>query len=86
MTPSESIARHETMADYYDYVLGVVPSALVAVPVALRATGVDFAVAMAVGAAIASLAVGHAIFVNGPSDGVASEDAHTSDSPSMTAD
>lgn len=86
VTPTESIGRHETMADYYDYVLGFVPSALVVVTVALRAVGVEFAVAMSTGAAVASLAVGHAVFVNGPSDERASDDAHASDAAPMSAD
>ncbi len=74
------------MADYYDYVLGFVPSALVVVTAALNATGVAFPVAMSTGAAIASLAVGHAVFVNGPSVESAPDDAHASDAASMSAD
>jgi len=54
------------MADYYDYVLGFVPLALVGITAVLSAVGVDTLVAVPVGAAAAGLAVGHALFVNGP--------------------
>jgi hypothetical protein len=86
VTATESIARHETMADYYDYVLGFVPSALVVVTATLNAAGVAFPVAMSAGAAVASLALGHAVFVNGPSDELASDDARASEAASMSAD
>jgi hypothetical protein len=56
------------MVGYYDYVLGVVPLALVGITAALRAVGVESLVAIPVGAAAASLVVGHALFVNGPVD------------------
>ncbi|MFB6101565.1 MAG: hypothetical protein ABEJ73_03270 [Haloplanus sp.] len=54
------------MIGYYDYVLGLVPFALVGLPGALVAAGVDFLTAVPVGATVASLVVGHALFVNGP--------------------
>jgi hypothetical protein len=56
------------MPDYYDYVLGFVPLALVGITALLSAVGVDHLVAIPVGAAAAGLAVGHALFVNGPVD------------------
>ncbi|WP_251328352.1 hypothetical protein [Haloplanus pelagicus] len=54
------------MPNYYDYVLGLVPVALVGITGALRAAGVDPMAAIPVGAAVAALVVGHALFVNGP--------------------
>jgi hypothetical protein len=56
------------MPEYYDFVLGFVPFALVGFTGVLRAAGVDLLIAVPVGAAAASLAVGHALFVNGPVD------------------
>jgi hypothetical protein len=66
MTPKKIIVRAVLMPEYYDYVLGFVPVALVGLTAVLRAAGVDLLVAVPVGAATASLAVGHALFVNGP--------------------
>ena len=66
MTAGKIIMRVVHMTDYYDYVLGFVPLALVGLTGVLGAAGVDFPLAVLVGAATASLAVGHALFVNGP--------------------
>jgi hypothetical protein len=71
MTPAKIIVRVVHMLDYYDYVLGFVPLALVGITAVLRAAGVDLLIAVPVGAAAASLAVGHALFVNGPVAGPA---------------
>jgi hypothetical protein len=60
------IVRVVRMADYYDYVLGFVPLTLVGLTAVLSAVGVDLLVAVPVGASLAGLAVGHALFVNGP--------------------
>jgi hypothetical protein len=56
------------MAEYYDYVLGLVPLALVGITALLHVIGVATLVAVPAGAAVASLVVGHALFVNGPVD------------------
>lgn len=61
------------MPEYYDYVLGFVPLALVGITAGLSAVGVEFLVAVPVGATAASLAVGHALFVNGPVDTLAGD-------------
>jgi len=66
MTAEKIIVRVVHMTDYYDYVLGFVPLALVGITAVLGAAGVDFPLAVLVGAATASFAVGHALFVNGP--------------------
>lgn len=56
------------MPEYYDYVLGFVPLALVGITAVLHVFGVDLLVAIPAGATAASLAVYHALFVNGPVD------------------
>jgi len=56
------------MAEYYDYVLGLVPLALVGITALLHVIGVATLVAVPVGASVASLVVGHALFVNSPVD------------------
>jgi hypothetical protein len=54
------------MADYYDYVLGVVPLSMVSVTALLAVVGVQIAIAVPVGAAASAAVIGHALFVNGP--------------------
>jgi hypothetical protein len=66
ITPVEIILWVVHMPEYYDYVLGFVPLALVGITAVLHAVGVDLLVAVPVGATTAGLAVGHALFVNGP--------------------
>jgi len=73
MASGKIIVRVIPMLDYYDYVLAFVPVALVGITAVLGAAGVDLLVAIPVGAAAAGLAVGHALFVNGPVAGPADE-------------
>jgi hypothetical protein len=54
------------MTSYYDYVLGLVPVTLLGITAVLAVAGVDYRLAVAVGAGTAALVVGHALFVNGP--------------------
>jgi hypothetical protein len=68
MTPLIIIMWVSHMAEYYDYVLGLVPLTLVGITAALLAVGVESLVAIPIGAATASPVVGHALFVNGPVD------------------
>jgi len=70
------------MPEYYDYVLGFVPLALVGLTGVLRVAGVDPLIAIPVGATAAAVAVGHALFVNGP--GAVGVDESTARSPSST--
>ncbi|MFB6256561.1 MAG: hypothetical protein ABEH58_07540 [Haloplanus sp.] len=73
------------MTDYYDRVLGFVPLALVGITGVLDTAGVDFPLAVFVGAAMASFAVGHALFVNSPvQERPAADDAPVH--PSTTTD
>ncbi|WP_248896283.1 hypothetical protein [Haloplanus halobius] len=54
------------MIGYYDLVLVLVPVTLVGITGGLGAVGVGFMAALPVGGAVASLVVGHALFVNAP--------------------
>lgn len=54
------------MTRYYDYVLGLIPVAMLGVTLLLVAAGIQSAVAIPAGAATAALIIGHALFVNVP--------------------
>jgi hypothetical protein len=68
MTPRTIIVRVVHIVEYYDYVLGLVPLALVGITAVLHVIGVATLVAIPVGSVVASLVVGHALFINGPTD------------------
>jgi len=70
------------MVEYYDYVLGLVPLALVGITGVLHVIGVSTLIAIPVGATVAGLVVGHALFVNSPVD--APDDATTRSSAGRT--
>ncbi|MFC7043054.1 hypothetical protein [Halonotius sp. GCM10025705] len=65
------------MVQYYDYVLGVIPLVLVGLTALLTAVGLDLTTAIPVGAGVAALIIGHALFVNMPTHPTA-ESADTS--------
>ena len=54
------------MAQYYDYVLGAIPLVLVCVTGALWFSGLSMATALLAGAGLSALLIGHALFVNTP--------------------
>jgi hypothetical protein len=54
------------MADYYDYVLGLVPISMVLVAALLIAAGIQLFLAVSAGGSVAAVVVGHALFVNSP--------------------
>jgi len=54
------------MVQYYDYVLGVIPLVLVGLTALLTLIGVELTAAITVGAGVAALIIGHALFVNMP--------------------
>ena len=54
------------MAQYYDYVLGVIPLVLVGLTGLLAVAGVRLTTALPVGAGVAALIIGHALFVSMP--------------------
>ncbi|WP_290819201.1 hypothetical protein [Halovivax sp.] len=77
------------MARYYDLVLGLIPVSLVGVAAALVVVGLPTTTAVPVGALVASLLIGHAMFVNAPlddSEEVGASRGSTNQPPSMNAD
>jgi hypothetical protein len=54
--------------DYYDAILGLIPVVLAGVAGGLLAIGVDLTVATPLAALGAITLIGHAMFVNGPTD------------------
>jgi hypothetical protein len=54
------------MVQYYDYVLGVIPLVLVGLTSLLSIAGLDLIMAIPAGAGVAALIIGHALFVNMP--------------------
>lgn len=72
------------MTGYYDYVLGLIPLALLGISALLSIAGVPMTKAVPVGACVACLVVGHALFVNGPVSKTA--DAPARDSFGTNAD
>lgn len=56
------------MASYYDFVLAFIPLTLLGVPGMLAGIGFDLIISVPLGAAVAAALIGHAMFVNGPTD------------------
>ncbi|SFH47315.1 hypothetical protein SAMN04488066_10530 [Halorubrum aquaticum] len=54
------------MSRYYDYVLGLIPAALIGVTAFLNLVGLSLTAAVPVGAGIALALMGHAMFVRAP--------------------
>lgn len=54
------------MTGYYDYVLGLIPAALIGITAFLNLVGLSLALAMPVGATVAGALMLHAMFVKGP--------------------
>ena len=54
--------------NYYDLVLGLIPLALIGIAVPLVLTGVDLTVAVPLAGSVSVGLIGHALFVNGPTD------------------
>jgi hypothetical protein len=59
------------MTGYYDYVLGAIPLALLGGTGLFNVAGVSVTTAIPLAATVAVLVIGHALFVNAPTDGVA---------------
>lgn len=57
------------MTGYYDIILGLIPVALLGVTAALTVVGISLTSAVSLGALVAVVLVGHAMFVNAPVDG-----------------
>ncbi|ESP87219.1 hypothetical protein [Candidatus Halobonum tyrrellensis] len=54
------------MTGYHDYVLGLIPAALLGITALLSTTGLSVQAAVPVGGGVAALLVAHAMFVRGP--------------------
>lgn len=65
------------MAEYYDYVLALIPLTLVGIAALLVVTGWDVTAAVPVAAGSSTLLIGHALFVNGPVDRPSAETTGT---------
>ena len=76
------------MDRYYDYVLGLIPTALIGVTVLLSTVGVSWHTAVPAGAAIAIGVMAHAMFVRAPrpASAAAVADAAASASGAVRAD
>ncbi|MFC7201956.1 hypothetical protein ACFQJC_00365 [Haloferax namakaokahaiae] len=55
------------MTGYYDYILGLIPLALLGITGALVVVGLNVTMAVPMAAGVAALLTGHALFINGPS-------------------
>ena len=54
------------MAQYYDYILGLIPLALGGITAVLAAFGVSITLAVPLAAAVAVTLIGHGLFVRSP--------------------
>lgn len=54
------------MAHYYDIVLTLIPTSLLGIAALLSIVGLPTSVAVPIGAMVAGVFIGHAMFVNGP--------------------
>ncbi|WP_254862787.1 hypothetical protein [Halovivax gelatinilyticus] len=58
------------MAHYYDIVLTLIPASLLGIATVLSIVGIPTSIAVPIGALVASVLIGHAMFVNGPKETV----------------
>ena len=69
---------NDSMTGYYDYVLGLIPAALIGVTALLNLVGLSLMSALPAGAVAAATVVAHAIFVRAPVAADAPADASRS--------
>lgn len=74
------------MTEYYDYVLGIIPLALLGITAALSIVGFPLTMAVPIGASVAGLVIGHALFINGPVTPTPSTQQAMPQSPPVNAD
>ncbi|MFC4988639.1 MULTISPECIES: hypothetical protein [Saliphagus] len=74
------------MAGYYDIVLGLIPLALLGITAALTVVGASVTTAVPVGAVVAIGLIGHAMFVNAPTDSPAAGRPARSNQSPLNAD
>ncbi|WP_416841143.1 hypothetical protein [Haloferax sp. DFSO52] len=55
------------MTGYYDYILGLIPLALIGITASLVIAGLQLTTAVPMAAGVSALLTGHALFVNAPS-------------------
>jgi hypothetical protein len=72
------------MAQYYDYILGLIPLALGGITTLLVALGVSITLAVPLAAAVAVALIGHGLFVRSP--GVDHPAPQPNDGPLNSAD
>ncbi|GGL56521.1 hypothetical protein [Halocalculus aciditolerans] len=73
------------MTEYYDYVLGLIPLALIGISGTLSVGGFGTTTAVVAGALVAVALTGHALFVNGPTDAVPTGDVTPDRAPDAPA-
>lgn len=74
------------MTSYYDYVLGLIPVALLGITLSLSLLGLPLTTAVPIGGGVSALLVGHALFVNGPVAEPEAPDAAARTGPAPNAD
>lgn len=74
------------MTGYYDYVLGLIPAALLGITALLVLAGISLSLAVPLASTVAAGVIGHAMFVNGPVDASPNETVtnSTPTSPAQT--
>ena len=70
---------NDGMTGYYDYVLGLIPAALIGVTALLNLVGLSLSSALPAGAVAAATVMAHAMFVRAPVAADAPADAPRSD-------
>ena len=73
------------MTGYHDYVLGLIPAALLGITALLALVGFPLQVAVPVGGGVSSLLIAHAMFVRGPGS-VTPVATETTTAPAPNAD
>ncbi|WP_313695663.1 hypothetical protein [Halorarum halobium] len=63
------------MTGYHDYVLGLIPAALLGVTAVLAMGGLSVQAAVPVGGGVSALLIAHAMFVRGPTTATPAEGA-----------
>ena len=74
------------MTGYHDYVLGLIPAALIGITGLLSLVGLPVQAAVPVGGAASALLIAHAMFVRGPSATPAPATSETSAAAAPNAD
>ena len=76
------------MTGYHDYVLGLIPAALLGITALLALTGLPVQMAVPVGGGVAALLIAHAMFVRGPVTSSTTEapDTSAASGPAPNAD